>query len=129
GRIARPATPVDPHTPTVAYSANNPSTSPLEGQPAPAAAAPAAPTGSRWSRVRSQAGAKPWLPLTAVGVGGALIGAVVVSAIFLANPVEQNVNNASSSSAAPLRWRPAAGTRCLRRTVGTGWVGSTRGPR
>ncbi|MBJ7291220.1 hypothetical protein [Williamsia sp.] len=89
----------------------SPSTAPIEGPTAysattpPPAEQPVA-TQSRWSRMRSQAGTKPWVPVTAVGVGAAIIGAVVASAVFLANPVHEDVSNASSSSALPASGGP-----------------------
>ncbi len=83
--------PIDP----AAYSSTTP----------PPADRPVAPE-SRWSRVRRRAGSTPWVPVTAVGVGAAIVGAVVASAVFLANPVHDDVSNASSNSALPASGGP-----------------------
>lgn len=55
---------------------------------------------SRMERVRATA-SKPWVPVAAIAVGAALVGAIVTSAIFVANPVHEDVSTASSNSALP----------------------------
>ncbi|MBT0567281.1 hypothetical protein [Williamsia sp. CHRR-6] len=82
-------------------------------QTAPPQSAPA-PT-SRRARLAQAARSRPWVPLAGVGVGAAVIAAAITSALFLANPVDEDragndrVDNAAMSRQMDGRGGPGIG--------------------